>query len=135
MQRSNQGFQCHACLCAIKLSLIILGEGFRLGERLLNLLSAKEALLLDDELAAFARILAVRFHSKQAIFVHLEKDLDLRHSSWGCRDAFDLEASQEVVIASHPSLALEDFDAGHFLTILVGREEHRVLGWQLRVPI
>ena len=64
---------------------------------------------------------------QDAVGVDVKGDFDLWHTTWGWRDAVELEGAEGFVVAAHWTLALkhDDFHAG--LVIAVGGEDLAVL--------
>ncbi|GBE62794.1 glutamate dehydrogenase, putative [Babesia ovata] len=92
----------------------------------LNLLVAEPAAALDRYLLLATSGLVHGADVHDAVSVHVEGDLDLRHAAGSRRDAHKFELAQHLVVRSHATLTLVDLDA--HLSLVVSRSgEHLAL--------
>src|SRR3979490_329638 len=68
------------------------------------------------------------------IRIDIKGDFDLRYASWRRRDPIEMECPQRLVVASHRTLALKNFDLNARLIIGGGRKDIFFSGRYRRVP-
>ncbi|CAO2609106.1 NAD-specific glutamate dehydrogenase [Lemmus lemmus] len=115
----------HPLALHVVLGLVPLG----LLHHALDLLLAQPALVVGDgDLVGLARALVGGRDVQDAVGVDVEGHLDLGHAPGRRRDAAELEAPQQVVVARHGPLALVHLDQHPGLVVRVGGEGLRLLG-------
>ena len=77
------------------------------------------------DLLFFAGGLVLGLHFEDAVGVDVEGHFDLRHAAWCRWDAFEVELTEQTVVAGHLALALEDLDGHRRLVVGSGREDLR----------
>jgi len=76
----------------------------------------------DGHFLLFARCFIPRRHIQDAIGVNIEGDFDLRQATRRRRDAFQAEAAQAHIVASHRSFALQHMHIHGGLIVFRGGE-------------
>ena len=115
-------------LDGLALLLVVGGVGFGFLAEALDLVLGKagRAGYRDLLVAAGAEVLGGDV--EDAVGVDVEGDLDLRGAARGRRDAVEAEVAEQLVVAGHRALALEDLDVDGGLAVGIGREHLRLLG-------
>ncbi len=70
-----------------------------------------------------------------AVGVDVEGDFDLRHTTRGRRDVFEVELAEHLVVSRHLALTLEHPDRHRVLVVFRGREHLALLGRDRRVAV
>ena len=102
---------------------------------LLDLLLGETTLIVSDgDLLGFPGCLVASRHVQDTVGIDVEGDLDLGGTTGSGRDTTEVELTEEMVVLSHLTLALEDLDENTWLVVSVGSEGLLLLGGDGSVP-
>ena len=76
----------------------------------------------DRNLIGLARGLVRSADVQNAVGIDVVGHLDLRNTTWGWRDAIQVELAKQVVVLGHGTLALEDLNQHTRLVVGIGGE-------------
>ena len=110
--------------------LVLLLVALGLLDHLLDLVLAETSLLVgDSDLVLLSSGLVLGRHVEDTVGVDIEGDLDLGNTTGSGGDARELELSEQVVVAGHGTLTLEDLNEHAGLVVGVGGEHLGLLAW------
>mmetsp|Transcript_15414 Transcript_15414/g.36333 ORF Transcript_15414/g.36333 Transcript_15414/m.36333 type:complete len:248 (+) Transcript_15414:135-878(+) len=100
-------------------------------------LGLREAALLvgDRNLIGLARGLVRSADVQNAVGIDVVGHLDLRNTTWGWRDAIQVELAKQVVVLGHGTLALEDLNQHTRLVVGIGGEGLCLLRWDCCISL
>ena len=82
----------------------------------------------DGDLVTLSSALVDGGHVQDTVSIDVERDFDLRDTSWSWWDSSQLEFSQQIVVLGHRTLSLVNLDEYTGLVVTVGCECLLLLG-------
>src|SRR5262249_4128253 len=107
----------------LALLAVLLGVERGLLDHAVDLVLGETARSRDLDRLLLARPEVLRVHVHDAVGIDVEGDLDLRYAARGGRDTDQVELPEELVVAGHLALTLEDADGHRRLVVGGGRED------------
>ncbi len=102
--------------------------GFGFLDHVLDIRIRQAAVGLNTDRVLLVGRLVLGSHVHDAVGVDIEGHLDLRHAARCRRNTHQVELTQDLVVRSHRTLALEHADGHGRLVVLGGREDLGLLG-------
>ena len=121
--------ECVLGIDALLDGLILVGKLLGVADHLLDLLLGQTALIVGDrDGLGLADTLLNTGDGEDTVFVDLESDLNLWHTSSGGRDSGQIELAELMVVLTKGTLTLEDGNGDGGLLVLVSGESLGLLG-------
>ncbi|EAQ14054.1 putative NAD-specific glutamate dehydrogenase [Maritimibacter alkaliphilus HTCC2654] len=120
-----------------QLAAALVGFGVRLGvlDHLFDLVVRQTARRLNRDLLFLVGALVLGPNRHDAVGVDVEGHFDLRHTARCRGDVFEVELTEDLVVRSHFTLALEHPDRHGVLVVFRGREDLRLFRRDRRVAV
>merc|ERR1719373_558072 len=115
--------------------LVFIGKSLSLILHPADVLLGKTSAGLDLDLLFFSSSLVLGRDLDNTVSINIEGNFDLRLSSGRRWDSDKIEGSEKLVVSSHFSLTLVDFDANLALVVNGGGENFGLLGWNGGVSV